>query len=137
MPNRIARDKARPVSRQSRINCMNDTGNPAAAALAPFTLTGKVALITGAASGLGKVTAALLLDVGASVVVAALDAGGAKATAAELGGKGPTLGVGMDVADEAAVQAGFVAAAEAFGGGDGLVNNAAYRGQAEDRTGGV
>src|SRR3546814_1066984 len=110
MPNRIARDKARPVSRQSRINCMNDTGNPAAAALAPFNLTGKVELITGAASGLGKVTAALFLDVGASVVVADLARGGAKATAAELGGKGPTLGVGMDVSDEAAVQAGFVAA---------------------------
>ena len=109
---------------------MNDTGNPAAAALAPFTLTGKVALITGAASGLGKATAALFLDVGASVVVADLDAGGAKATAAELGDKGPTLGVGMDVSDETAVQAGFAAAAEAFGGVDVLVNNAAYRGKA-------
>lgn len=100
------------------------------AALAPFTLTGKVALITGAASGLGKATAGLFLDVGASVVIADLNAEGAAAVAAELAAQGPTLGIGMDVSDEAAVQAGFAAAAEQFGGVDVLVNNAAYRGKA-------
>ena len=96
-------------------------------ALAPFTLPGKVALITGAAQGLGRTTAELFLEVGASVVIADLDGEAAKATAQELSAKGPTLGVAMDVADEKAVQVGFAAAAEKFGGVDVLVNNAAYR----------
>ena len=99
-------------------------------ALAPFQLNGKVALITGAASGLGKATATLFLDVGASVIIADLNEEGAKATADELASRGPTLGVGMDVSDEAAVKRGFAAAAERFGGVDILVNNAAYRGKA-------
>lgn len=93
-------------------------------ALAPFRLDGKVALITGAASGLGRATAELFAAVGASVVVADLDGEAASATAAEIGG---ALGVRADVSDEAAVQAAFAAAAERFGGVDILVNNAAYR----------
>jgi NAD(P)-dependent dehydrogenase (short-subunit alcohol dehydrogenase family) len=96
-------------------------------ALAPFTLPGKVALITGAAQGLGRTVAELFLDVGASVVIADLDGEAAIATANELSAKGPTLGLAMDVADEKAVQAGFAAAAKRFGGVDVLVNNAAYR----------
>lgn len=96
-------------------------------ALAPFTLPGKVALITGAASGLGRTTAELFLDVGASVVITDLDGEAAMAAAQELSAKGPTLGLAMDVSDEAAVQAGFAAAAQRFGGVDVLVNNAAYR----------
>ena len=105
---------------------MTDTSN----ALAPFTLTGKVALVTGAAQGLGRSIGELFLDVGASVVVADLNGDAAKATAKELAARGPVLGVAMDVSDEAAVQAGFAAAAERFGGVDVLVNNAAYRGKA-------
>ena len=105
---------------------MTDTAN----ALAPFTLTGKVALITGAAQGLGRSIAELFLDVGASVVIADLNGDAAQAAAEELAARGPTLGVAMDVSDEAAVQAGFAAAAERFGGVDVLVNNAAYRGKA-------
>lgn len=105
---------------------MTDTAN----ALAPFTLTGKVALVTGAAQGLGRSIAELFLDVGASVVVADLNGDAAKAAAEELAERGPTLGVAMDVSDEAAVQAGFAAATERFGGVDVLVNNAAYRGKA-------
>jgi NAD(P)-dependent dehydrogenase (short-subunit alcohol dehydrogenase family) len=96
-------------------------------ALGAFTLPGKVALITGAAQGLGRTTAELFLDVGASVVITDLDGDAARETAQELSGRGPTLGLAMDVADEAAVQAGFAAAAERFGGIDVLVNNAAYR----------
>lgn len=96
-------------------------------ALAPFTLPGKVALVTGAAQGLGKAVAGLFLDVGASLVIADLNGEAARETAAELSAKGPTLAVEMDVADEASVQAGFAAAAERFGGVDVLVNNAAYR----------
>lgn len=101
-----------------------------AGALAPFTLEGKVALVTGAAQGLGKEIASLFLDVGASVVIADLNGDAAAATANELSTKGPTLGLPMDVADETAVKAGFAAAAERFGGVDVLVNNAAYRNKA-------
>ncbi|HET6970189.1 MAG TPA: glucose 1-dehydrogenase [Phenylobacterium sp.] len=103
---------------------MND---PSRDALAPFRLDGKVALITGAASGLGRATAELFAAVGASVVVADLDGEAASATAAEIATIGPALGVAADVSDEAAVQAAFAAAAERFGGVDILVNNAAYR----------
>lgn len=96
-------------------------------ALTPFTLPGKVALVTGAAMGLGREIASLFLDVGASVVIADLDGEAARETASALATKGPVMAVAMDVADEAAVQAGFAAAAEWFGGVDILVNNAAYR----------
>ena len=99
-------------------------------ALAPFTLGGKVALVTGAAQGLGRAVSELFLDVGASVVIADLNGEAAMATAAELASRGPTIGVAMDVSDEGAVQAGFAAAAKAFGGVDVLVNNAAYRNKA-------
>lgn len=100
-------------------------------ALAPFGLKGKVALITGAASGLGKATAELFLQVGGSVVIVDLDAAAAKAAAAELECLGQAAGVGADVADEASVMAAFDLAAERFGGVDILVNNAAYRAKAD------
>jgi NAD(P)-dependent dehydrogenase (short-subunit alcohol dehydrogenase family) len=96
-------------------------------ALAPFRLDGKVALITGSASGLGRATAELFAAVGASVVVADLDGDAASKAGAEISTIGPALGVRADVSDEAAVQAAFAAAAERFGGVDILVNNAAYR----------
>lgn len=103
------------------------TGLPDGAALAAFRLDGKVALITGAAQGLGKEVAGLFLDVGASVIVTDLNGDAAMSAAADLSTRGPTFGIAMDVADETAVQAGFAAAAERFGGVDILVNNAAYR----------
>jgi NAD(P)-dependent dehydrogenase (short-subunit alcohol dehydrogenase family) len=99
-------------------------------ALASFALEGKVALITGAAQGLGQSIAELFLDVGASVVISDLNGDAAAATASSLSTKGRTLGVAMDVSDEGSVEAGFAAAAEAFGGIDILVNNAAYRNKA-------
>jgi NAD(P)-dependent dehydrogenase (short-subunit alcohol dehydrogenase family) len=97
------------------------------AALGPFRLDGKVAVITGAASGLGRATARLFAQVGASVVVADLNLAGASAVAAEIG---DALAVEMDVANEASVQAGFALTAARFGGADILVNNAAYRAKA-------
>ncbi|MEO7134474.1 MAG: SDR family oxidoreductase [Vicinamibacterales bacterium] len=100
------------------------------AVLAPFALSGKVALITGAASGLGKATARLFLEVGASVIVTDLNADAARATAEEFASLGSAIGVGMDVSDESSVQTGFAAAAAAFGGIDVLVNCAAYRNKA-------
>lgn len=96
-------------------------------ALAPFSLPGKVAFITGAASGLGKRTAELFLDVGARVVIADVNEAGARAAAEELGGRGPVIALGCDVSDEASVAAAFAATAERWGGVDILVNNAAYR----------
>lgn len=100
-------------------------------ALAPFGLKGKIALITGAASGLGKATAELFLQVGASVVIVDLDVERAKTVADELKAIGPVEGVGADVADEASVTDAFRLAAERFDGVDLLVNNAAYRSKAD------
>lgn len=103
-------------------------------ALAAFGLRGKTALITGAASGLGRATALLFLEVGAQVVIADLNEQAALSTATELAAFGPTLGVGVDVAEQASVSAAFTAAADAFGGVDILVNNAAYRSKADTMT---
>jgi NAD(P)-dependent dehydrogenase (short-subunit alcohol dehydrogenase family) len=96
-------------------------------ALAAFGLNGKVALVTGAASGLGAATAELFLRVGASVVIADLDPDRAHAVADQLGELGPAMACAVDVAEETAVQAAFAAAADRFGGVDILVNNAAFR----------
>ena len=60
-------------------------------ALSAFALAGKVALVSGAASGLGLATARLFLEVGASVVLADLDGEAAAGAAAELEALGPVL----------------------------------------------
>lgn len=89
-------------------------------------LKDKVAVVTGAASGIGKEIAAVYAREGARVVIADLNQEGADATAAELKGLhgGDALGVAMDVTDEAQVDAGFAKVQEAFGGTDVLVSNA-------------
>lgn len=104
------------------------------AALRPFSLDGKVAFITGAASGLGRATAELFLDVGARVVVADLDSEAARQTVEAFGVGDRAMAVGIDVADEAAVKQAFAESAAAFGPLDVLVNNAAYRNKAETMT---
>ena len=104
------------------------------AALRPFSLDGKVAFVTGAASGLGRATAELFLDVGARVVVADLDSEAARRTVEACGGGDRAMAVGIDVADEAAVKRAFAESAAAFGPLDVLVNNAAYRNKAETMT---
>lgn len=86
-------------------------------------LTNKVALVTGAASGLGKAIAARYARAGAKVVIADLNQAQANAVAAEIG-RERALGLAMDVTDEAAVNAGVARAVEAFGGIDVLVSNA-------------
>jgi len=91
-----------------------------------FDLTGKVAVITGGAGGIGVVYAHALCEAGASVVVADVDAGAAERTAAELVAKGhAAIGVGVDVRSEESTRAMAQAAIDAFGGIDILVNNAA------------
>lgn len=91
---------------------------------APKPLATRVALVTGAASGIGKAIAQRLAAEGACVVIADLDAGKASAAAAELGSADVAIGVAMDVSSEAAVQAGLAEAVLAFGGVDLVVNNA-------------
>lgn len=90
----------------------------------PKSHQGRVALVTGAASGIGKAIATRLAAEGACVVIADLDLEKAQAAAAELGGTDVAIGVAANVADEAAVQAAIDAAVLAFGGIDLVVNNA-------------
>jgi rhamnulose-1-phosphate aldolase/alcohol dehydrogenase len=91
---------------------------------APKPLATRVALVTGAASGIGKAIATRLAAEGACVVIADLDLAKAQAAAAEIGGVDVAIGVQADVTQEAQVQAGVDAALLAFGGLDLVVNNA-------------
>ncbi|MFF2486479.1 bifunctional aldolase/short-chain dehydrogenase [Microbacterium sp. NPDC058062] len=90
----------------------------------PKTHQGRIALVTGAASGIGKAIAVRLAAEGACVIVADLDLEKAQAAAAELGNTDVAIGVAANVADADAIQAAFDAAVLAFGGVDLVVNNA-------------
>jgi 3-hydroxybutyrate dehydrogenase len=88
-------------------------------------LEDKVAVITGAASGIGKEIARTFAREGAKIVIADLRQEGADAAARELDPSGRrALGVGMDVSSEPQVEAGMAKAIDAFGGLDILVSNA-------------
>jgi 3-hydroxybutyrate dehydrogenase len=88
-------------------------------------LKDKVALVTGAASGIGKEIAFTFAREGAKVVIADLNQQGADATAEEIkAGGGQAIGVAMDVTKEDQVEAGFAKVDQAFGGIDVLVSNA-------------
>jgi rhamnulose-1-phosphate aldolase len=84
----------------------------------------RIALVTGAASGIGKAIATRLAADGAVVVIADLNLANAQAVAEELGGPDVAIGVQADVTDEAQVSAAVDAAVLAFGGLDLVVNNA-------------
>ena len=88
-------------------------------------LKDKVALVTGAASGIGKEIARTFAREGAKIVIADLNAAAASAAAAELDDSGErAVGVAMDVGNESQVEAGMQSAINTFGRIDILVSNA-------------
>jgi 3-hydroxybutyrate dehydrogenase len=87
-------------------------------------LKDKVAIVTGAASGIGKEIAAFYVREGAKVAIADLNQAAADAVAAELGGPGHAIGIAMDVTSEEQVDAGTEAVIRTFGRLDILVSNA-------------
>ena len=83
-------------------------------------LTGKIALVTGGARGIGRAICEALAGAGAKVVVADLRLGDAEETARAIGG----MAVEMDVSDLEAIKSGVDQAVAELGGIDILVNNA-------------
>jgi rhamnulose-1-phosphate aldolase/alcohol dehydrogenase len=90
----------------------------------PKALATRIALVTGAGSGIGKAIAHRLAAEGACVVVADLNAEAAGAVAEELGGPDKAVAVAVDVTSEEQIRAAFDAAVLAFSGVDLVVNNA-------------
>ena len=84
-------------------------------------LDGKVVVITGAGSGMGREAAVVFSDEGASVCVADIDGAAAKETAAQTR---ESLALTVDVSDPRSVQAMYEATADRYGGIDVLYNNA-------------
>jgi 3-hydroxybutyrate dehydrogenase len=101
------------------------SGMPAASGDRQGRLQNKVAVITGAASGIGKEIALRFAQEGARVVIADLDPKAAQETAGAIDPTGQrSLGVAMDVSQEEQVEAGMMRVIEAFGRLDILISNA-------------
>jgi rhamnulose-1-phosphate aldolase/alcohol dehydrogenase len=90
----------------------------------PKPLATRVALVTGAGSGIGRAIAHRLAAEGACVVVADLNAANAATVAAEIGNSDVAVAVTVDVGSEDQIAAAFAQAVLAFGGVDLVVNNA-------------
>jgi rhamnulose-1-phosphate aldolase/alcohol dehydrogenase len=90
----------------------------------PKSHAGRIALVTGAASGIGKAIATRLAKDGACVVIADLDLEKAQDAAAQLGSTDVAIGVQANVTSAGEIQAAIDAAVLAFGGLDLVVNNA-------------
>ncbi|MTD15517.1 bifunctional rhamnulose-1-phosphate aldolase/short-chain dehydrogenase [Nakamurella sp. YIM 132087] len=91
---------------------------------APKALAGRIALVTGGASGIGLATVQVLAEHGANVIIADVNADGAEKVAEELGGPDKAVAVAINVTDFDQVKAGIAAGVVAFGGIDLIVNNA-------------
>jgi 3-hydroxybutyrate dehydrogenase len=90
-----------------------------------MSLDGKVAIVTGAASGIGREVAATFARAGARVVIADLNSAAAQAAADELDSSGDrSMAIAMDVTSESEVESGTAAVVAAFGRIDVLVSNA-------------
>jgi rhamnulose-1-phosphate aldolase/alcohol dehydrogenase len=87
-------------------------------------LTGRIAFVTGAASGIGLAIARRLHGLGAAVVIADVNEEGARREADALADPDRVLGVAVDVSDEQSVAAALDATVLRFGGLDIVVNNA-------------
>ena len=93
-------------------------------ASSPFSLPGRVALVTGGNSGIGRTLALALREAGAKVAIGSRRAERNAAVLAELGGDGVAAAFELDVCDEASVERAVTAVMERFGRIDILVNNA-------------
>lgn len=105
---------------------MNQATSAGVHATTQLSLKGKTALVTGAASGLGKRIAEMYGAAGANVVIADLRQADAQATAEAIARSTgvKALGIAMDVTDEQAVDAGFAQVQQQLGEVDILVSNA-------------
>ena len=91
-----------------------------------LSLQGRTAVVTGAASGIGRAIAARLAEAGAAIVVADLDTDGAERAASEIGATSNTrvIAAHVDITDSATLAAATDRAVSELGGLDIWVNNA-------------